>query len=337
MSKIINNYNVIDLFAGCGGFSVGFMQEGFDVVLANDIDEQASLTYKHNHPNTSFILGDIAQLNSEDLIKTLNGKEVDVLVGGIPCQSFSMAGNRTRDKVANLNDSRHYLFKQFIRIAGILKPKFIVIENVKSLLSFQNGKIKNDIISGLNKEGYKVDVDVLNALHYGVAQSRERAIFIGNRIGVVNRFPEKLYDDKNYITIKDAFKNIPNDNHEPRPLSGKVLQRVKLIKPGENWRVLPKHLQTGSRHSGSYGRLKLNGYSRTLTTRFDTPPGGYVTHPIEHRTITVREGARIQGFPDDFIFFGNKISQYKQVGNAVAVGVSRAIAKSIKNILDGVS
>ena len=101
-----------------------------------------------------------------------------------------------------------------------------------------------------------------------------------------------------------------------------------------NWKSLPKELQTGSKHSGAYGRLDPNKPSRTLTTRFDTPPGGYVTHPTEDRAITVREGARIQGFPDDFIFIGNRISQYRQVGNAVAVGVSRALAKSIKEMLN---
>jgi DNA (cytosine-5)-methyltransferase 1 len=329
-----NKHTVVDLFAGVGGLSLGFQENNFEISFANDIDKDASKTFIHNHPKTKFILGDIKEL-SEDKIRTIIGnKEIDVLVGGVPCQSFSMVGYRTTKKKANLDDPRHYLFREFIRVAKILKPKVVIIENVKAILSSHNGKIKNEIIKGLNELGYEVDYEILNAADFGVSQLRERAIFMGNKLGISNNFPTKTHSSDNYVTIREIFKNIPSVNHEPKQLSGKVLERVKLVKQGNNWKSLPKELQTGSKHSGAYGRLDPNKPSRTLTTRFDTPPGGYVTHPTEDRAITVREGARIQGFPDDFIFIGNRISQYRQVGNAVAVGVSRALAKSIKEMLN---
>lgn len=327
-------YTIVDLFAGVGGLSMGFKDIGFDVVFANDNDEEASQTFIYNHPETKFYLGNIKDLDKTKLNKYLGSTEIDVLVGGVPCQSFSMAGYRTTKKEVSLDDPRHYLFREFIRVAKILKPKVVIIENVAAILSSHDGKIKDEIISELNSIGYKVDYMVLNAADYGVPQLRKRAVFIGNNLGTENVFPDKTHTPNNYVSIEEAFKNLPKENHEPTKLNGVVLERVKLIKPGQNWKVLPKELQTGSKHSGAYGRLDPKKPSRTLTTRFDTPPGGYVTHPKENRAITVREGARIQSFPDNFIFTGSKTSQYKQVGNAVAVGMSRAIAKKVKKMLD---
>jgi DNA (cytosine-5)-methyltransferase 1 len=329
-----NKHTVVDLFAGVGGLSLGFKENDFDLVFANDIDEDASKTFTYNHPKTKFFLGDVKELTENKIKRLIGNTKVDVLVGGVPCQSFSMVGYRTTKKEANLDDPRHYLFREFIRVAKILNPKIIIIENVKAILSSHKGKIKDEIISKLKEIGYDVDYEILNAADFGNSQLRERAIFIGNKLGIPNNFPKKTHSPDNYVTIAEIFSNIPLANHEPKQLSGKVLERVKLIKPGNNWKSLPIELQTGSKHSGAYGRLDPNKPSRTLTTRFDTPPGGYVTHPIENRAITVREGARIQGFPDDFIFIGKRISQYRQVGNAVAVGMSRALAKSVKEMLN---
>lgn len=329
-----NSYNVVDLFSGVGGLSLGFIEKGFDLILANDNDSEIAETFRYNHPDTDFILGDIKGITEQELKKHIGDKPVDVLVGGVPCQSFSMVGYRTTGKEKNREDPRNYLFKEFIRVARILKPKIVIIENVKAILSSHNGEIKKEIVSELEELGYKVDVRILNAADYGVSQLRERAIFLGNNLGKENIFPKKTNNPSNYVPVGDVLKNVPEANHQPRQLHGKVLERVKLIHPGENWRVLPTSLQTGSKHSGAYGRLDPALPSRTLTTRFDTPPGGYVTHPYEDRAITVREGARIQGFPDTFIFKGSRGSQYKQVGNAVAVGVSRALAKSVLKMLD---
>ena len=328
-----SQYTIVDIFAGVGGLSLGFQQLGFKIALANDSDEEAAETFIYNHPGTNFYLGDVKNLDRNKLKKYVGKQKIDILVGGIPCQSFSMVGFRTTQKEAHLSDPRHFLFKEFVRIAKILKPKVVIIENVKAILSSHGGKIKEEIISDLAKIGYKVDYAVLNAADYGVAQLRERTVFIGNNMNIDNIFPKKTHAPNNYITVGKIFKNVPPENHEPRKLNGKVLERVKLVKPGKNWKSLPLHLQTGSKHSGAYGRLDPNRPSRTLTTRFDTPPGGYVTHPREHRAITVREGARIQSFPDTFVFKGNKVSQYKQVGNAVAINVSKALAEDSLKML----
>lgn len=335
MVTINNNlyprHTIVDLFSGVGGLSLGFEQEGFELLFANDIDKDASKTFRYNHPAVKFYEGNIKNLDEKKVKSLLEGRMVSVLVGGVPCQSFSMKGKRILDP--SKDDPRDYLFLEFIRLTGIIKPKVAIIENVKGILSSHDGKIKREILKGFEHLGYKVDFKILNSADYGVAQLRERVIFMANRLGKENIFPKPTHTPKNYVTIRDVFKDIPKYNHEPRKLSGKVLERVKLVKQGANWKALPKELQTGSRQSGAYGRLDPDKPSRTLTTRFDTPSGGYVTHPYENRAITVREGARIQSFPDNFIFTGNRISQYKQVGNAVPVKLSNTLAKAVLEML----
>jgi DNA (cytosine-5)-methyltransferase 1 len=324
-------FTVVDLFSGVGGLSLGFEQEGMKIVLANDNDPDAAATFKKNHPKVNFHEDQIQTLDKKKLKSILKDTEIDILVGGVPCQSFSMKGPR-RTNPTN-PDSRDFLFKEFLRITGILKPKVAVIENVTGILSSRNGKIKDTIIEDFLKLGYKVDYKLVNAAEYGVAQLRKRVLFIASRLSGDILFPIPTHSEENFVGVNDVLKDPPTINHDPKKLQGKTLQRVKMIKPGQNWKSLPKELQTGSIHSGSYGRLDPKKPAYTLTTRFDTPPGGYVTHPFEDRAITVREGARIQSFPDDFEFVGKRISQYRQVGNAVPVKLSNALAKSIKKML----
>lgn len=333
MVSMAGRYNIIDLFAGVGGLSMGFEKNGFVTVLANDFDKDASNTFKANHPNTPFIDGDIRLVTKDVINKKLNGKQVDVLMGGIPCQSFSMAGYRIRKGIDHSEDPRHFLYKEYFRILDIVKPKVAIIENVKGILSSHDGAILQDIIYSFEERGYKADFKPLNASDYGVPQARQRVFIIANKINHENIFPNK-YD--HIVPVSEALKNIPDDalNHEKRYLTGKALERVKLIKQGQNWQDLPKEMQTKSIHSGAYGRIDPSRPSRTLTTRFDTPSVGYVTHPSENRTLTVREGARIQTFPDDFIFTGNKLQQFKQVGNAVPVQLANVVSLGIKKMLD---
>lgn len=338
---IINNmgntksptFTVVDLFSGVGGLSMGFQKNGFELVFANDNDKSVAETFRANNPDIHFFDGDIRDLTANHIKEVVCNKEIDVLVAGIPCQSFSMAGYRIRKNVDNSDDYRHFLFKEVLKIAKALSPKIILIENVKGLLSSHDGKIKEEIVKDLSEIGYSVDYKVLNAADYGVPQLRERVVFIGNRIGIKNKFPKKTRNEDNYVSVWDAIKDPAGPNHEPRYLEGIVLERIKKIKPGQNWTSLPKNLQTRSRHSGAYGRLDPNKPSKTILTRFDTPTVGYVTHPYENRTLTVREGARIQGFPDDFVFKGPKLSQFRQVGNAVPIGLSYVLAKEIKSML----
>ena len=326
-------YKIVDLFAGVGGLSMGFDDNGFTTVMANDFDEDAANTFKLNHPHVKFIDGDVAKIDKKLIKETIGDTQIDVMMGGIPCQSFSMAGRRIRKGIDNSDDPRHFLYKEYFRLLDILNPKVAVIENVKGILSSHDGEIIKEILISFKDRGYKADYKLLDASDYGVPQARQRVVIIANRIGQDNVFPEK-YEKK--IPVGEVLKDVPDDahNHEKRYLTGKTLERVKLIKPGQNWTYLPEELQTKSIHSGAYGRIDPNKPSKTLTTRFDTPSVGYVTHPTENRTLTVREGARIQTFPDNFVFTGARMKQYKQVGNAVPVKLGYELSKGIKKMLD---
>ena len=328
--------NIIDLFCGIGGLSHGFLEKGHNLIAGIDNAKDLFDTFEANHPNSLLIKAGIEDVDKEVLTKHNISKEIDVVVAGIPCQSFSMAGYRIRENKKNDYDSRTYLYSHALRIFSILKPKVILIENVKGISTLKNGKIKEDIILGLEKLGYKTDFKILNAINYGSCQKRQRAFFLANNIGVDNIFPDYTHDINSHPTVWDKIKDVGDnlDNHEKRYLTGKVLERVKLIKPGQNWSSLPKNMQTSSKHSGAYGRLDPDKACPTLLTRFDTPPVGYVTHPYEDRTLTVREGARIQGFPDNFKIIGNKGSQYRQIGNAVPIEFSRALCGSIERMME---
>lgn len=326
-------YKIVDLFAGVGGLSMGFDDNGFTTVMANDFDEDAANTFKTNHPHVKFIDGDVAKIDKKLIKETIGDTQIDVMMGGIPCQSFSMAGRRIRKGIDNSDDPRHFLYKEYFRLLDILKPKVAVIENVKGILSSHDGEIIKEILISFKDRGYKADYKLLDASDYGVPQARQRVVIIANKIGQDNVFPDK-HEKK--IPVGEVLKDVPDDahNHEKRYLTGKTLERVKLIKPGQNWTFLPEELQTKSIHSGAYGRIDPSKPSKTLTTRFDTPSVGYVTHPTENRTLTVREGARIQTFPDNFVFTGARMKQYKQVGNAVPVKLGYELSKGIKKMLD---
>ena len=327
--------SVVDLFAGVGGLSSGFVKTGHDIVFASDFDAAASATFRYNHEGVQFFESSIEELDPTKLMNEsgIRSGDLDVLMGGVPCQAFSMAGIRIRKDSKGELDERVYLFRHFLRFAESLQPKVILIENVPGIVSMLGGAVLSEIISSLNALGYKVDYRLLNAASYGAPQIRVRAVIMANRLGTENIFPTPIYTKDNFPTLEKFLENLPPENHEPRLLSGLTLERVKLIRPGENMRHLPTHLRTKSVHSGAYGRLRIDAPARTLTTRFDTPSVGYVTHPTEHRTLTVREGARIQGFDDDFIFLGNKMEQYRQVGNAVSPYMSLALARSINQML----
>ena len=258
---------------------------------------------------------------------------MDVLMGGIPCQSFSMSGRRIRKGIDHSTDPRHFLYKEYFRVLDVAKPKIAIIENVKGILSSHDGEILKDILYSFEERGYDASYKLLDASDHGVPQARQRVFIIANRIDEENIFPDKQADK---VPVSNAIEGIKDDlpNHEKRYLTGETLKKVRLIKPGQNWKSLPVELQTKSIHSGAYGRIDPTKPSKTLTTRFDTPSVGYVTHPYEDRTLTVREGARIQTFPDNFIFTGKKLQQYKQVGNAVPVKLANEVSKGIKTMLN---
>lgn len=362
--------NVIDLFAGCGGLSLGFEQSGYKVDKAVEFDESIAATYKLNYPEVNVIVDDIKNVACSDIFKR---GDADVIIGGPPCQGFSMAGARIRHGF--IDDPRNYLFKHYFNIVKLVHPKVFVMENVKGMLTMQGGKIFEEIIrifsdpAMLDNEPYHVYHRVVKAVDFGIPQKRERLIIIGTtapvddfdgiwdrtRQEIQNEFPSYF----NAVTVRDAIGNlnsstpdgkIPNPapetdyetylscsedviyNHTQTNHSKLAIDRMKKVDNGENYTALDE--QINSVHSGAYGRLCWDDQAPTITTRFDTPSGGRFIHPTEDRTLTPREAARIQSFPDDFIFYGNKTSICKQIGNAVPPKISFFLARLVKNMID---
>lgn len=346
---------VIDLFAGVGGLSLGFFQQGFDIVLANESDPIIAESYKTNHKKTKLIIGDIAKLNFE---KTFGPyiDNIDVIIGGPPCQGFSQKGQRK-----SINDERNFLFKYFISVVKLIKPKYFVMENVPSLLTSEKGFFKNEIYEMFESLGYTLNSQILNASDFGIPQNRRRAVIIGSLEKNVIEFPEK---ERVKTTIWDAISDLSYLNsgegeicqhyrYEPQSLYQKelrknskklynhvvtnhseiALERLKMIPPNGGRENLTREHLTKSIYSGTWTRMRKEEQSVTITTRFDTPSSGKFTHPYLNRAITVREAARIQSFPDDFLFIGPKSSQMKQVGNAVPPLLANVIAQAIKNDL----
>lgn len=344
---------VIDLFAGVGGLSLGFEQAGFEVLFANEYDKSIANAYKKNNPNVEVNTDDIRNINFDNVFSKYIGK-VDVVMGGPPCQGFSQKGKRI-----GLSDERNFMFMQFVKVVALIKPKYFLLENVPNILSAENGFFKEQIINEFNKLGYDIKSKILKAESFGVPQTRRRAVFIGKlgklKIDIPNGNNQKT-------TVKDAISDLPKlksgegldfyeyqtnptsayqkemrknsngiYNHRATNHSDIALQRLKLIGVNGSKEDLPPNHRTKSIHSGTWSRLKANGFARTITTRFDTPSSGQFTLYDQDRCITIREAARLQSFPDNYIFYGTKSNQMLQVGNAVPPRLANALAETIKN------
>ena len=322
-------FNYIDLFSGVGGMSLGFEREKFENVFSIDFDKTIYKTYKKNFPKNKLIEKDIKDLTKKEVLDLVKNKKIDVIIGGTPCQGFSMAGNIGRSFI---DDSRNHLFKEFARIVSFLKPKFFIIENVARVYNHNKGKTKEEIISLFEKLDYKVDCKILNSANYGVPQIRNRVFFIGNRLGFENKFPEKSVKD--YKTIKEAIEDLPKlnsgessniPNHEAMSHSEQMLNKMSYVSNGGSRHQIPKKLRPISGDVRKY--IKYNADEPSICITGDMRK---VFHYSQNRALSVRELARIQSFSDNFIFVGSKISQQQQVGNAVPPLMAQAIAKTIK-------
>ena len=343
---------VIDLFAGVGGLSLGFSQAGFSIVYANEYNKSIAESFKKNHKDTMVDSTDIRDIDFEKVFRPFENK-ISVVMGGPPCQGFSQKGKR-----AGISDERNFMFQQFVKVVEIVKPEFFVLENVPNILSTENGYFKQEIIDIFTKLGYEVKAKVLKTENFGVPQTRRRAVFLGRKgklnfdlpdgNGKKTTVSEALDDlpvlksgegkeDQLYTTVPLNFfqkqmrhKSSVLKNHIATKHSKIALERLSLISLNGSKEDLPAHHRTKSIHSGTWTRLKPNGFARTITTRFDTPSSGQFTLPFQDRCITVREAARLQSFPDDFVFHGTKTNQMLQVGNAVPPMMAYEIAKTIK-------
>lgn len=331
-------FKVIELFAGAGGLALGLEKAGFTSIGLVELDKDASNTLKVNRPNWNVINDDIAnvsQLDLEELFSIKKG-ELDLLSGGSPCQSFSYAGKRL-----GLEDTRGTLFYHYAEFLHKLQPKMFLFENVKGLRTHDKGRTYETILDIFEKEGYTIQKDVLNAWDYGVAQKRERLITIGIRNDLVDKIHFSFPKPKEYKPVlRDILLDCPDSDGATYSEYKKKI--FELVPPGGYWKDIPEDIakeymkscwyMEGGR-TGILRRLSLDEPSLTVLTS----PSQKQTdrcHPLEARPFTVRENARCQSFPDDWVFCGSVGQQYKQVGNAVPVNLAYEVALKIKEGLE---
>ncbi len=358
---------VVDLFCGAGGLSFGFGQMGFDVRFGSDIDPTFGRTFTASHPAARFVAKPIQLLGGDEILAAtgLRRGELDVLVGGPPCQGYSVY-NHGR----GVDDPRAGLFREYLRIVDDLAPRWLVMENVTGLTSIAGGALIAEIEAEIGRRGYQVSYRIMKAEEYGVPQERRRVVFIANRLGIRPDFPPATHGNsaRPLTTVWDAISDLPpiwdaldegrsayvtrasNDyqivmrarsrivrNHVGPRLSKVNQERVRHIPQGGSWRdipfdLLPAGMKKAKRsdHTKRYGRPRPTDLSCTILTKCDIHWGAFI-HPIQNRPFTVREAARLQSFPDHFEFFGSTTEQFVQVGNAVPPMMAAAIARQIRD------
>lgn len=372
----MGKFSAIDLFAGAGGLSIGFREAGFEMLAANDFDDAAAETFILNHPDTAFLPGPIQEIGATDFLDAtgLGLGDLDVLIGGPPCQAFSVYNHQR-----GMHDERSGLFREYTRLVEGLMPRFVVMENVTGITSIEGGRAVEEIHSRLGNLGYNVQAKILKAEQYGVPQERRRIFFIGVRDGLAIKWPEPTHGPatdlftlhlRPLVTVADAISDLPElemgggaeempyqqlpssayqamlrrdsdrvFNHVAPALADINRERMKYIPRGGSWRDLPYSLLPAgmkvarrSDHTKRYGRMHPDGQSCTILTKCDLHWGAYI-HPYQDRTISVREAARLQSFPDNFRFLGGRGEQYRQVGNAVPPALAGAVAESVLRML----
>jgi DNA (cytosine-5)-methyltransferase 1 len=359
------SYNIIDLFCGCGGFSYGFESAGYNVLLGVDIWKDALITFKENHKNAKIIEKDLSQLTTDKLLEEskIRREDVDVIIGGPPCQGFSLSGFRDE------NDPRNQLYKAFVRVVNDIKPKIFVMENVPGLVKLFKGRAREEILRNFEEIGYTVTYKILTASEFGVPQNRKRVFFVGIRNNTLEfpndafEFPEPTHGEGQalkMITSKEALNDLPlledelgeegmpyltepqNDyqremrknssliyNHIATQHKQQTIDIIAMVPDGGNYRDLPKDLHSTRKVNIAWTRMNSEKPCFTIDTGHN-----HHFHYKANRVPTVRESARIQSFPDDFIFLGGKTSQLKQVGNAVPPILGEVLANKIKSYLD---
>lgn len=333
--------NVISLFSGCGGLDLGFERAGFSVPVANEFDPTIFETFKANHPNTHLIEGDVRQVTKEDIAPFLGNGEVDGIIGGPPCQSWSEAGS-----LRGIEDARGQLFFDYIRILKEFKPKFFLAENVSGMLANRHSDAVKNIIKMFEEAGYDVSLTLVNAKDYGVAEERKRVFYIGfrNDLKVKFVFPEgSTVDDKKKLTLRDviwdlqetAVPSADKNKHNPKAVNSNeyftgafspIFMSRNRVK---SWDEQAFTVQASGR------QCQLHPQAPKMV-KFDKNDCRFVEGQ-EHlyRRMTIREVARVQGFPDDFQFiYTDTNNAYKMIGNAVPVNLAYEIATAIRTVLE---
>ena len=355
----------IDLFCGCGGLSLGFKMSGFEPIAGIDFNQAAIKTYRRNFRKVKAVCADILTIDKADILSQIgNIKDIDVIVGGPPCQGFSNANKN----YVELDDPRNKLFFEFVKFVELAQPKVVVIENVPQIITKDGGYAKDRITEIFTERGYSVTNAILDASDYGVPQKRLRNFFIITKDAKFDL--SRILKSDTQITVRDAIGElyqfegtsaefrelhmapdtpyriylrarnnmvVNHDIHYPAEIQQK---RISYVPQGGNWRDVPEELwetnrTTNSgrknRHSSAYKRLKEDDLSVTIDA--GNQHSNYY-HPIFHRLPTVREAARLQSFPDNFVFEGIMTEQYLQVGNAVPPLMAKSIADAIKELFE---
>jgi DNA (cytosine-5)-methyltransferase 1 len=346
---------VIDLFSGCGGFSYGFQQAGYHVILGVDNTEVALKTFEKNHTNSKTLLLDLHDDDSiNKIIESKGDHNVDVIIAGPPCQGFSLTGSR------NENDERNTLFNAVFRLAKKVNPKAIIIENVQGLLNLYKGKAKKEIIELCEEMGYNCNPKLLYAPDFGVPQIRKRVFFVAikRELGIFE-FPESTHKPEEYVGCKDAIGDLPNllddqgnieleydkkafssyqkimrkgnkiiKNHLGTKHTEHVIDVISQVPEGGNHKDLPPGVGDSRKFNEAWTRYHSNKPSKTI----DTGHRNHF-HYKWNRVPSVRENARLQSFPDKFVFLGTKTQQYRQVGNAVPPLLGKVLGDHLLNYL----
>lgn len=352
-------YNVVDLFSGVGGLSYGFSKmPEFRILAANEIDHDISVAYMMNHPDVHMLNCDIQDVTKEMLEDVLENNDVDIIIGGPPCQSFSTLGKRQMDARANL-------FLQYKRILEILHPRAFVFENVVGILSMDKGKLFKRIQQEFLELGYILKYKVLNAADYGVPQQRERVILVGFKGENHYEYPQPTHGDglKPYVTLRDAIGDLPilksgqSKDYYQNPINNEFLAFVRsnasnvvyehtapkngahlikimeTLKDGQSKDDLPEDIRPKSGYGNTYAKLWWDRPSTTITRNFACPSSSRCIHPRDSRAMSIREGARLQSFPDDYKFYGSDSTKRLEIGNAVPPLLSIAIARKLLEAL----
>ncbi len=376
--KPIRTLYTVDLFAGAGGLALGFSDAGFHPLAANDFDQCAGETFAANFADTPFISGPIEKISGSKLLSTagIQPGELDALLGGPPCQAFSVYNHQR-----GFHDERSGLFREYLRVVEQTLPKVVVMENVVGMTSLDGGRAIDEMHKSLGALGYVVEHRILRAEEFGVPQERRRLFFIGSRIGPII-WPEQTHGSRDdlltahlapFVTVWDAIGDLPKlemgegtdslrsytrqarnsyqlamreasdgvCNHYAPKLAPINSERMSHIPQGGSWRDLPHGLLPAgmklakrSDHTKRYGRLDPKGLFSTILTKADLHWGAYI-HPEQNRTLSVRECARAQSFPDRFRFMGARGDQYRQVGNAVPPLLAQSVAQTVRQMIEG--
>ncbi len=347
--------NAIDLFAGCGGLSKGFMDAGFNIIVGVDNDQAALNTFELNHNGAKALNADLSKQETFDEIRKIAGdRSIDVIIAGPPCQGFSLTGPR------NFDDPRNKLYLAVLEMVKQYNPKGFIIENVPGMATMYNGQVKKEVIKRFREMGYNIECKILCAADYGVPQLRKRLVYMGVRSDIgTPQFPEKILTSDQYITCREAIDDLPSRENElgkeedqyssdphtdyQRMMRGKcvvlynhvatahkqfVKDTIAQVPEGGNWKDLPAGVGESRKFHEAWTRYDGNKPSRTI----DTGHRNHF-HYQYNRVPTIRENARLQSFPDDFVFTGTRTQQNRQVGNAVPPLLGYHLGKALKAII----